>query len=221
MMKVRPVPVLAIVAFVLAGLLSGVAYAAEAPKPAADCKIGVVDISRVEDEYTVVKDATDQVSAMETSLTNILKMRQKYSLLSPQELDELEKLTGLEKPTDADTARVKELTTKGDALAAELETLRNKKDPTDADKARLNELTGISAKSSAAVEARHAQYATDLQAKSKELLDKATDAMVAAVGQLAQQKGLWAVVSKSVTLWGGIDITDELIAKLNKDVKKP
>jgi Skp family chaperone for outer membrane proteins len=219
MLTARPVLATAIVTFLLGGILSVAAYG-DAPKPSdAAAKIGIVDVSRVEDEYTEVKDATTVVNALEASLTDILKMRQKYSLLSPQELDELEKLTGLEKPEDKDKQRITELSKKGDDLAAELETLRNKKDPTDADKARLTELTAASTKSSTDVEARRAEYATKVQGKQKELLDKLTDKMNAAIAELAQQKSFWVVVAKPVTLWGGTDITDELIAKLNKDVK--
>jgi Skp family chaperone for outer membrane proteins len=219
MITARPVLVLAIVAFLLGVALCGTAYG-EAPKPAVDSKIGIVDVSRVEDEYTEVKNATAQVSAMEASLTDILKMRQKYSLLSAAELDELEKLFGMEKPEDKDKARIQELTKKGDDLAAELEGLRNKKDPTDADKTRLSDLTTAGTKNGADMEARRAEYATKVQAKQKELLDKLTDKMNVAIGELAQQKGLWVVVAKPVTLWGGIDVTDDLIAKLNKGAGK-
>lgn len=220
MVTARPVLVPVIVAFLLGIGVCGTVLAADPPKAAMDAKIGIVDVSRVEDEYTEVKNATAQVSAMEASLTDILKMRQKYSLLSAAELDELEKLTGMEKPEDKDKARIQELGTKGDTLAKELEDLRNKKDPTDADKARINELTTLSTKNGADVESRRAEYATQVQAKQKELLDKLTDKMTVAIGELAQQKGLWVVVAKPITLWGGVDVTDDLIAKLNKGAAK-
>lgn len=217
MMIVRHAVLLTTVVSLLAG---GVAYSADAPKPPSDCKIGIVDINRVEDEFTEVKTATDTVSTMADSLERILKMRQKYSLLTEQEFAELEKLTGTEKPTDADKARITEMTTKGDTLAIELETLRGKKDPTDQEKTRLNELTEMGRKATADIEARRASYATNVQAKHKELLDKLTEKMNVVIGELAKSKGLWAVLPRQYVMWGGIDLTTELIEKLNKDAKK-
>jgi len=217
MSRTRPVLVAAIVASVLGGVLCGGAYG-QAPKPT-DSKIGVVDVGRVNEDYIEVKTGRAQLDALTASLSDILKMRQKYSLLSPQELDELEKLTGTRAPSDQDKQRIQDLTKKGDDAAAELETLRNKKDPTDADKARLKELTDIGAKSSADIEARRAEFANTVQTKEQDLLSKLQDKMDAAIGELAQQKGLWIVVDQEAVHWGGLDLTDELIAKLNKDAQ--
>ncbi|MDO8585827.1 MAG: OmpH family outer membrane protein [Armatimonadota bacterium] len=220
MISRRPVFVVAAAATFFGWMLSGAAYGADAPPQVADAKVGIVDVSRVEDEYVEVKNAVSQVDTMKNSLASILKMRQKYSLLPAQELDELEKLTGMEKPEEKDNARVQEITKKGDDLAAELEALRNKKEPTDQDKARLNELTDLSRKATSDVEARRAQYDTDLQNKAKDLFDKANEKMNAAIAELARQKGLWTVLAKPFVLWGGADLTNDLIEKLNKDAKK-
>jgi Skp family chaperone for outer membrane proteins len=215
MLKIRLIPA-AIAVFVISGVLWGCAAYGQAAKPA-DIKIGVVDVDRVAENYTEAKTAREQLVALRTQFADALKMRQKYSLLSPAELDELEKLGALPKPEAKDTARIQELQKKGDALAAELATLRNKKDLSDTEKARLKELTDIALKANADLEARGPFYDDQLAAKQKDMEEKMQPKMEAAIAEVAKQKGLWTVIDKSVIHWGCVDITDDLIAKLNKE----
>jgi Skp family chaperone for outer membrane proteins len=214
MLKARLIPA-ALAALLIGGGFSGVAYG-QAPKPV-DIKIGVVDVDRVAEGYTEAKNARAQLDALQTQLSAALEMRQKYSLLSPSELDEMEKLSALPKPEAKDTAAIQELRKKGDILAAELEALRNKKDVTDTDKARLKDLTDVGAKTNADIETRRQSYADQFGSKQKDMEEKIQTKMEAAIGELAKQKGLWTVIDKSVIHWGCIDITDDLIAKLNKE----
>jgi Skp family chaperone for outer membrane proteins len=212
MLKVRLI-LASMVVLVLAGF--GVAHC-QAAKPA-DIKIGVVDVDRIAEGYFEAKNAREQLQALQTQYGAALDMRQKYSLLSPAELDEMEKLMALPKPEAKDTARIQELTKKGDALAAELEALRNKKDPTGADKARLSELTDVATKAGAGIETRRQFYADQYVTKQKDMEEKMQVKMEAAIADLAKQKGLWTVIDKSVIHWGCVDITDDLVAKLNKE----
>lgn len=215
MLKSKPVLVLMTAVVLLATAVAST-FAADAPKAAGEFKLGVVDIDRVRQEYTEVKSASAQVEGMKASLDSLLNERQRNKLLSLPELEELIKLVQMEKPTDKDKQRVLDLEKRGSELAAELDGLRAKNPLSDGEKARLAELTGIETKNTSEIESVRAKYYVDVQNKNDELVSKLTEKMNAEIAKIAQEKGIAAVIGKNLVIFGGTDITDELLTRLNK-----
>ena len=193
---------------------AGAVCAADQPKPTVEVKLGLLDVARVQNECQELKDIQAQVDAMRALLTDRLKLRDRHKLLTVQEIDELDKLMQLEKPSDKDKQRMAELGKKSNDLAAQLDSLRTKKDLTDPEKATLAELTDRDTKATSEIAALNAQFAADADKKEKELMDKLTEKIKAEVAALAKEKGYFAVIAKDLVIFGGTDITDDLLARL-------
>ncbi|MDO8684146.1 MAG: hypothetical protein Q7N50_11760 [Armatimonadota bacterium] len=231
MVRNRPVIGLAIFALAL-GILSGIAYAADPPKPAGELKLGVVDLGRVRAEYKEFENSDNIIGGMDHSLAAEINLRTRHKLLAAQEIEELVKLTALTNPTDKDQQRAEEITKKSNESASQLETLRAKKDPTEAEKAALTDLTQRETSASSQIATLRSEYVTAVEKKRSELQKDNEDKVMAGINALAQEKGLTTVMAKdmlvngqvyqSIVLFGGTDITEDLLKKLNseKEAKK-
>jgi len=202
--------VVAVIAVSVAGY--GGVYAAE-PAP----KIGVVDLDKVHTNAPRIKQYWDEINNLKTGLEKKLEIRSLNMLLSGNEIEELMNLkTKTAALTDAEKNRVKELVTAQEARATELQTLEQTKDPNDTQKARLKELQDARKNSSTAGEAITKDYDTMLKSKVDELDKKAEVDLRDVITKVAVAKGLGIVVAKDAVLYGGIDITDDVIGKLDR-----
>lgn len=196
---------------VLAGLIGSGARAA-----AAEPKIGVVDVQKVYADAPRIKQYKEELDAFKQTLTQKLDVRAQNLMLDENEIKELIDLKLKAKPTDADNTRIKALTDGERAKDEELKTLQAAKEPNDQQKARLQELMNVQQKSKDTGNALIKDYDGQYQSKMGELQGKIDTELQAAVAKVGEAKGLGLILDKAGVMLGGIDITDDVIGRLDR-----
>lgn len=195
------------------GLIGSVAWAAPAAK---EVSIAIVDTQKVYKEAPRIRQYQEQLDAFKQLLTAKLDIRSQNWMLDETEIQELIQLKTKEKPTDADSARIKALTDVEHAKDNELKTLQQTATPTEQQKARLNELMDLQKKSKDTANATLKDYDAQYQAKMGELQGKIDTELQAAVTKVAESKGYTIVLDKAVVMLGGTDISDLVIGSLDR-----
>ena len=179
-------------------------------------KIGVVDVQKVYKDAPRVKQFMEQLDVLRQTLGQKLDARGQNLLLDENEVKELVDLAIKANATDKEKARVDELKNTERTRDAELKSLQEAKDLNDQQKARLKELQDLQKKSKDTGSALAKDYEDQFQGKVKEMDDKARVEIQGAVSKVAESKGFTLVLDKTAALVGGIDITDDVIAKLDR-----
>lgn len=181
-----------------------------------DVKIGVVDLQKVYSDAPRVKQYQEQLDAFNRSLASKLDIRSQNMMLNEEEIKELLDLKAKEKPTDADKARMTQLTELERVKDEELKKLQETKDLNDQQQARLKELQSLQQKSKDIGTALARDYDAQYQAKMVELQSKSDTDILAAVNEVAKAKELTMILDKAAVLLGGIEVTDDIISKLDR-----
>ncbi len=215
MLKLRRTAYALLSVIAVAGIIGSGAWAAASNEP----KIGVVDTQRVYKDAPRMKQYQEELSAFEQALAAKLDIRAQNMMLNEDEIKELIDLKTKDKPTDADKARVQALTDSERAKDDELKKLQESKDLNDQQKARLKELQDLETKSKTTGNALVNDYKAQAQSKGAELEAKADTEIQAAVSKVAEAKGLALVLDKAGVVLGGVEITDDVIARLDRKMQ--
>jgi Skp family chaperone for outer membrane proteins len=184
-------------------------------------KIGMVDVAKIGRDAPRIKQYEEQREAKLAELSQKLDVRNQNLMLDENLVKELIdlKLKGTA-ATDKDKARIAELEKTEKDRDSELKRLQGTQNPSDKDKATLKELQDMQAKSKATGDALEKDYINQMQTKTQELNEKAKTDMQEAVNKVAEAKGLTLVLVKDAVMFGGgLDITDDVIAKLDRKVQ--
>jgi len=181
-------------------------------------KIGVVDMSKVWVSPRI-KQYDEELAAFGQLLDAKLKVRSQKMMLEETEIKELIELRTKANCTAQDTARIEQLEKLERDRDAELKQLQETKDATAEQKTRLKALQDMRQKSKDTGEALEKDYQEQYQNKRQELLTKASDEAEKAVKEVADAKALPIVLDKAMVLVGGIDITDDVVAKLDRKIE--
>lgn len=197
---------------ILMGAMAAMA-ADEAPK------IGVVDTDKVYKEAPRVKQYTEELNTFKNDLAVKLDVRSRNLMLTEDEIKELVDLHAKgAAATDQDKARIKTLEDTERTKDDEFKSLQNNTNLNDQQKARMKELQDMQQKSKDTGNALSKDYESRLQTKMQELSDKADADVLDVIKKIAETKGLSTVMVKAAILYGGSDITDEVIGKLDRKV---
>lgn len=180
----------------------------------AQIKVGVVDESKVGDEYTKLKDTLARYDTLAQTLQTQLNGR---LMLTDEEGKQFDQLIMKDNPSTDDQAALKKLVDTGTGRFNENQGLVGKATRTDAENARMKELQNI---------AQQAQVSSEriedaLLSKIKEKQKKEVDALVSAaddvISQVANAKGLTVVFRKDAVVWNApsVDITADVLKQLN------
>ena len=199
------------VGIVVVGLIGSSAVSA-----ANEPKIAIVDSQKVYKEAPRIRQYQEGLDGFKQLLTAKLDIRSQNWMLDETEILELIALKTKDKPTDADTARIKALTDSERAKDDELKTLQQTATPTDQQKARLKELMDLQQKSKDTANATLKDYDAQYQSKMGELQTKIDAELQAAVVKVAESKGYTLVLDKAVVMLGGTDISDLVIGALDR-----
>jgi Skp family chaperone for outer membrane proteins len=184
-----------------------------APRPAA-VPLGFVDIKAVFQQAPAAQAAVKQAEQLKAQLQNELALKQDTLALTDAERTELNGLLAKASPSDKEKARIAELRGKTGKLDEELRSLRQKPTPTDAEKARLQELTQLLSTAENKLRTDMEALQTQLDQKGDELMSGLQDKILKAVEEVAKDQGLAMVVDKQARLFGGVDITPQVVGKL-------
>lgn len=199
-------------------VLGGWVLAAPVWAADADLKIGIVDTEKLMNSPRF-KQYDEEVTAFGQSLETKLTIRNQKLMLNEAEIKELIDLRTKPKTTPQDDARVKELEDIERQRDAELKTLQETKEPTEQQKARLKELQDMRQKSKDTGDALHKDYQGQLRSRVQSLDEQFAAEVQDAIKEVAQAKGLALVLNKMQVLFGGIDISDDVTAKLDRKIQ--
>lgn len=203
------------VVFVAAMLIGAVAVQAADEAP----KIGVVDTDKVYKEAPRVKQYTEELNVVKNELALKLNVRNQNLMLSDEEIKELVDLKAKgAAATEQDKARIQALEKISRDRDDEFSKLQNTTTLTDQQKARMKELQDMQQKSKETGNALARDYESQFQSKMQALSDKADADVLDVIKKVAEAKGLTQVFVKAALLYGGTDITDEVISKLDRKI---
>lgn len=192
--------------------------------------LGVIDMGRLFNEYNEYQQANREYQEYHQKLVSQyqarLNLRKQHAMLTSDEYGELETL--LLKGNDlneADKKRVQELQNTTPRLREELARLQTKPDLSEAEKARKKELLDKQSAGLQELEERTKEFDRLIQEKLRE-----RDAEVSAalrtkiddmIAHVAQEMQLAMVFNKDSVLFGGVDITDQVVKRLNEENPVP
>jgi len=183
-------------------------------------KIGVLDMQKILSDAPRVKQYMEDYDKMRQQLDQNLEIRILNLMLDDSQVTELIELKQKgAAATDKDKARIAELEKIERDRDAEFKKLQSTQQPNDTEKARLKELQDMEAKAKTTGKALEEDYISRLQTKRKELSDKADADVQEAVNKVVEAKGLTLVLVKDAVKFGGTDITDLVIDKLERKVQ--
>lgn len=211
------------------------AWAANKPAdpPASAQTVGVIELDDVTHKYVGWQKAQDLLSDFYKSHQGILdEVEAKGIGLSKDEFEEYVRLAG--DVVKVNKERIAELEKKAKIVQDEFKALQQKKDLTTEEQARVKELGALFKEAQDLLDKKRAplddQYNQQAAAYTKALLAQ----LDKAIGDTAAAKKLTIVVSRDIqvpdqatqrvrterfVIWGGTDITDDVIKLLNDNFK--
>lgn len=188
-----------------------------APKDAKGASVGFVDLALVTDKLkqtqewqVMVKQFEDQRAKFRTEMQDLTKVR----YLTDQERAEFTNLKAKPKPSDSENARIKDLEGKSNKMDQEFQTLAGLEKPTDEQGKRLKDIQTTREKALDMLKDEEQKRAQQLAQMEADLLDKQQDKVLKIVGQVAQNKDLEMVVDRQLILYGGQDLTPDVLKKI-------
>jgi len=204
-------------AVVAAGVLGSALPGNAQKKPKADPVVGYVDLGRITDKIKetpewqqMVKSFEDEKSKYQDEIQYLTKIR----YLTTAERQELENLRAKKTATDAEKAKIADLEGRSDAMDKEFQSLAGVEKPTDQQKQRLQELGKLRENAIASLQDETEKRAQLLQKREGEALDQTQDRIVKLVSDVANGKDLAMVIDRQALLYGGLDLTNDVLKKL-------
>jgi len=187
-------------------------------KPAST--LATVDFQKIVSESKARKDISDQLQAMRARFDKQLQRRDQMPFLTEaeqKELDEIDK-KDVAARSEAEKKRWDELVKKATDLSNEIQALRQKpeKDLTAEDKKKISDAEQTFVKAQQQYAALRDQLTNELQQFEKTNSEKLMKEIRAAVTKVAEPKGITMVFNNEVVLYAGVDLTEPVLAELNK-----
>lgn len=182
-------------------------------------KIAVVDVEKVYSNAPRVKQYSEELNAFGQDLGKKVEIRNLNMMLNETEIQELVSLKTKSTRTPAEDARIKELEDTERTRDTNFSTLQETKEPTEDQKAQLKELRDMRQKAKDTLDALAKDYDGQLKSKQQELLGKADADIREAITKVAGAKSISMVLAKDAVLFGGLDITDDVIKNLDRKMQ--
>lgn len=204
---------LTLVGQLLAGAPAWADRSAAGPEPS----IGYVDLQQVRQElmrtpaWTVMSRKLDDAKSR---AENDVEALRKTRYLTIPERQELDLLRAKQKPTEVEKRRAGELEGKSDALDREYTTLAQTEKPSPEQGARIRELDAVRKEGIALIQREIDRAGAALEKLQREQLEELSARVQKIVTQIAQRRGLSLVVERQLVLFGGIDVTADVVKAL-------
>ncbi|MDH7569392.1 MAG: OmpH family outer membrane protein [Armatimonadota bacterium] len=210
----------------LALLFGGMATWARAAEAPAGGLIGVVDMEKVSQQAEPVKNAYKELNDTQERLMRNLQELDQYAYLSAAELREFAAI--LDTPgelSQGQKLRSGELKQLANDREKEWQQLAQVANPTPEQKAKMQDLARMRNEKDTVLQEIQKKYQATLNTKAQEILPKLSKQVDDVIAAVAKDQKLAIVLSRKVTtptggeevvLYGGVDISDEIIKRLNK-----
>lgn len=202
-------------------LLLGAGASAQTPSgppPAAGVpRIAVVDLLKVDQGYTQLATRSQELNQWASQQDAYLNdLRMKYSYLSEENFREVLDILATPRPWAAPKAkRERELREINDAKDARFVELQAKVDRTPQEQEEFNGLQEISDSRLKQIQAMADKLRQQFAQRRDQARTDLSNAVTAAVKDIATQGGYTLVLDKQGVLFGGDDITDTVLQRLN------
>jgi len=191
------------------------ATAALAQEPERPVRMGVVDIAKVLDEYREFQESDAEYKQFLRERQQQLQERMSVRLLLEEELREYRNLKALAAPTEEQKRKIEQLRAVAEARHNELDALLRVAGPTDEQKQRLGELQALADKADQEIIELQKRLSEEINQRNKELSERLNQKIEAALAAVAREKRLDFILAKDSVLYGGRDVTEDVLAKLN------
>jgi len=178
---------------------------------------GVVDMGRVATEYRGMRELERQFQEFQREQDQILDGRYKTRALYDDERQEFFDLTDMGAPTEERDKRLAELAGLSDKRENRLLELRQNKERTPGEEEEFRQLTGLYDQRMGELAALQTSLQQEREAKRAELNSVLTESVNSAVKAVAEEEGLLIVVRREIVLYGGTDITEGVLTRLNAE----
>jgi Skp family chaperone for outer membrane proteins len=189
---------------------------AEADRP----KWGVIDMERVAVEYQEMQRLNQEFQDFQRNQEIELQEQHTTRLLTDAERQEFADLSAMGAPTEARTERLKELGGLSDEREQRLLELGKKDECTEEEAAERQELEARYEARMAELVALQAEMKAGRVGKYEELSKLVADSVDNAIKAAAEEQKLALVLRKDSVMYGGVDITEAVLAKLNAKSEK-
>jgi len=180
--------------------------------------IGVVDMDRVSGEFRGLQLLNQQFLDFQKEQETQLQRRQNSRLLSDEEQREyLDLAAPTAAPTPERDTRLAALEKLSDERSRRLLDLTQKASRTPEEDEEYQNLDRVYKRRSDELKALQEDATKVVVAKHEQLTKIINDSLNAAVQMVAAEKGLGLILRKEIVLFGGADVTEDVITKLNKE----
>ena len=183
-------------------------------------KWGVIDMERVAVEYQEMQRLNQEFQDFQRNQEIELQEKHTTRLLTDAERQEFVDLSAMGAPTEARTQRLKELRELSDEREQRLLELGKKDECTEEETAERQELEARYEARMAELAALQAEMKASRVAKYEDLSKLVADGVDNAIKAAAEEQKLALVLRKDSVMYGGVDITEAVLAKLNAKSEK-
>jgi Skp family chaperone for outer membrane proteins len=212
----------------LAVLAMFVLLAGGAALAAPSSSIGVIDLDAVARGYIGYEDAQARLTAFSNERQKLFFDYREGFGLSSEEFDEYQQLVKSGITTDRRTA-LKELSQKNLTRYQELTDFQKERELTEEEQTELTKLEANGQDVAKKLNDHEKKLTGEIEVEYARITEIMTGFMDKAIAKVSGDKKLGIVLNKNVqmndgteklVLWGGTDITDDVIKKLNADFPK-
>gem|GEM_PF-5100543 len=203
---------------VLIGLILATSLAAGAA-PAGPL-FAAVDTNKIEANFQAFRQGQEEFRSYNAEVERKLELNRRLRLLEDKEVQEIKDLRALTILKPEQSARLKELESLSDSREQELLALQDKgNNLTPAENTRQQALLTIASKRAPEVTAEEKRLTEARKARYETLSNQFSQALQEAVEKVAKEKGVTMVFNKDLVIWAALDLSDAVIAELNKPPK--
>jgi Skp family chaperone for outer membrane proteins len=208
-------------ALVVAGTL-GAATTGNAQRgkaPAKETLVGFVDLQEVTEQIKLTSEWQVLVNKFEDEsrkAENELEAMSRIRYLTQEERTELSGLRAKARPTDADKQRIEALERRSNELEREYQQLALVEKFSPEQDARRRELDQMRTEAVDVIQTERNQRVQRLQQMQAEVLEGMQEKILKIVSEVADKKNLAMVVDRQAVLYGGENLTSEVVKKLGK-----
>jgi len=176
---------------------------------------GVVDMDKVALDYRGMHELERQFQQFQQQQDEVWQTHYKTRVLYDDERQEFLDLAHMGAPTEENDTRLAELARLSDTRERRLLELRQSKERTPGEEQEYQQLKVLYDQRLAELTSLQAEFQQAREAKREELNGVLTESVNTAVKAVAEERGLVIVVRKEIVLFGGTDITTEVVDRLN------
>lgn len=182
----------------------------------AKSEVGVIDTDKVLSSYTAYQEASKKHEDFTAKRQAVLTVKFRMRLLTEAQTKECEELQKLAAPTAEQSKRLTDLLAASDTAEEELGQLKGKTGRSEAETKRMQELEALAETNAKVIEALQATLKKEVADELKRLMTPLEEKLKQTIAEVAGEMKLTVVLSKGDVLYGGEDITEKVLARLNK-----